>query len=286
MLNFLCPPLRLVAMFCGCSVLTAAGLANEPITVWLSDGRQVTGLADAQSDEQKLWLRREADRFELASGFPWDQLVTGQVGEKTMDLAALRDWVLVHKRPGRTVLEIGIRDDAERVSRIPSPATTEPERVQSLSIVATLAQWDGDAQTDGLRIFVAPLDARGQLVPIDGQIFFTLVVEIEKINGGQRGSLLPEFRQLDRGSFLVKLEHFADGPAAYNLPFSRQHPELDVNLGCQALVHARLGIPGHGVFEASDAQVSLREVSRFRDQLQLYSPHRYLPLEHGGPSRR
>ena len=149
-----------------------------------------------------------------------------------------------------------------------------------------LAQWDKDAQPDGLRIAVSPLDHQGRIVPIDGHVEFTLVVEQARINGGQSYAKSPQFAEAERFSFVVKREHFSEGGAFYELSFSKMHPDFDPNVASQALLHARLSVPGVGVFEASDAQICLREPSRFRDQLQYYSPGRYLPLESNGQPNR
>jgi len=56
-------------------------------------------------------------------------------------------------------------------------------------------------------------------------------------------------------------------------------PEQVFALAPEALVHARLGVPGQGVFSASAVDVCIRGLSRFRDQLQYFQGYRALSRE-------
>src|SRR5262245_60338813 len=58
-------------------------LAGEPITVELQNGNTVQGDPDAQTDETRLWLRRESDGIQLASGFLWSQVRQVKTGDQT-----------------------------------------------------------------------------------------------------------------------------------------------------------------------------------------------------------
>lgn len=279
--------LSMAARLCVILLPLAQCVAADPMTAELLDGREVSGVIDVKTDSDQLWIRRDEAHFSLISGFPWNQVRRGQIREQTLDRNALKAWALEHKQVGRLLLELESSTDSQQEQAATDPRFTSIESpVSSLAIESYLANWDSDAQSDGLRVFVSPLDSHGRIVPINGQIEYTLVVEEEKINGGQSGSLRPVFRELDRGSFVVRREHFSQGPAVYELPFNQQHPDIALNIATEALLHVRLGISGQGVFEASDAQVCLREKSRFRDQLQYYTPHRYLNIESGGKPQR
>jgi hypothetical protein len=238
---------------------------------------------DKKTDSQYLWLRRSGEQLDLVSGYRWDQVLHGRVADRTVDYSQLKAWASAHKQAGRDLAEIapGARGEVRMVTA--APAAMSMPRVKSLVVDAELAQWDKDAQTDGLRIFVYPLDAQGQIVPVDGHIELTLAVEREYTRVVPSYVRGPEFVEGDRRTFPVRREQFSAGPAIYELPLALWHPDFEPTLAQQALLHARLSVPGQGVFEASDAQVCLRQFSRFRDQLQLYTPGRYLPLEN--PSR-
>ena len=147
-------------------------------------------------------------------------------------------------------------------------------RVNSLRVEACLANWNADVYPDGIRVFVWPLDARGELVPVNGRIEFTLVVERNPSERGHRLRRPPEFEELQRKSFAVVQADFAGGPAVYEIPFNQLRPDATPELALQALVRGRLSIPGRGIFEASDAHVLLRDVSHFRDQLERYRGRR------------
>jgi hypothetical protein len=65
----------------------------------------------------------------------------------------------------------------------------------------------------------------------------------------------------------------------YQLPFRQFHPDFYFDVARQALLHARLGVPGQGLFMASDANVQMRGFSRIRDELQMKTPQRFFPQE-------
>lgn len=258
--------------------------AAESVTAILRDGRSVKGVIDIRTDAHHLWLRRTLDGFDLASGFAWTEVLAGRIEDRELDANQLQRWAEENKKPGRPFSQVARAQSSNLPSGVqPSAKRARPK---TLVIQAQLAQWDKDAQSDGLRIAVSPLDAHGQLVPVDGHVEFTLVVEHERIDGGQRFIKGPVFPEGERFSFVVSRQDFADGAAFYELAFSKIHPDFDPNIASQALVHARLSVPTVGVFEASDAQVCLRELSCFRDQLQYYTPGRYLPLESTGQPNR
>lgn len=279
--------------------LSQSGMASEIVTARLRSGRVVVGAVDARTNSQQLWLRRASTNFDLVSGFAWQEIVDGQIADVNLDSLQLRDWAVDHKHPGRKFYDLpasavdvpnaavmdGLGPQAcpqyAGGSNSDSLSASVNEKLRSIAVQAHLAHWDKDAQSDGLRIFVSTLGIDGYSVPIDGQIEFTLVVERELINGGQSYARRPDFVIRERRSQLVRRKDFIDGTAVYELNFSRFHPDFDPNVSLQGLLFARLSVPGQGVFEASDAQVFLREPSLFRDQLQYFTPGRYLPLESG-----
>lgn len=275
--------LSATAFFAVTESAAAENVAEEIVTVVLADGRTVTGSVDLKTDAQYLWVRRGEEQLDLVSGYPWNQVLEGHVGERKLERSELRSWASSRKQAGRKFAEIapGAPSDVRLISAATPSAPVSA--VKTLVVDAELAQWDKDTQTDGLRVFVYPLDAQGNLVPVDGHIELTLAVEREYARADSGFVKVPEFVEADRRTFAVRRAQFAAGPAVYQLPFDRWHPDFEFALAHQALLHARLSVPGQGVFEASDARVCLREFSRFRDQLQYYSPGRYLPLEN--PSR-
>jgi hypothetical protein len=269
------------SLFCGLMLLDDPCLSAEKITAFLTDGRQVTGLVDARTDSERLWVRREEINLEVASGFVWEVVADVRKDGQSLEPVEIQAMAMKDKP---TTLRFqkraeSLSDHPSSVAvKMPRPKTTT-EPVKSLVVRACLAQWDDDPQSDGIRVWVLPLDARGRLVPVDGQIDLSLVIQDRGPNRITGSSRYHGYGELDRISHMVRREHFKEGPAAYDLPFANRHPDVDINLATHALLNARLGVPGYGVFEASDAQLSIREFSYFRDELQLHFPQRHLPLE-------
>ena len=279
----------------GVLLLTLAGSglsAAEPIVVEMLDGSEVRGAVDFRTDEQCLWLRREAAGIQLCSGFPWEQVRKVRYDRQ---VHSWREFLAVAQRiktPAKTFAQIApfrrsdspASPDGRRTPQ--APRDTRDTRVQTLHVEAFLARWSRGQATDGLRVYVYPLNAAGELVPVDGQIEFTLFGEFENARGGEATVLSPEFCELDEMSELVRAGDFAHGAAVYAFPFRRFHPDVNFDVSRQAVLHARLGIPGQGVFEASDAWTRLRDFSRIRDQLQLYTQRRFFPGENALPLPR
>ena len=273
------------SLFYGVMLLTfirSSSAAEDVVRIHLDNGRTVAGQVHQATNARQLWLLRQAACVDLVSEIDWQRVTGGEVAGESLTRQELRVWAGKHAVTGRKVLELA-ETAPPTVEMLPAAPHA---KVQTLVIQAHVAQWDGDPQSDGIRVHLAPLDAAGQLVPIDGQVMLTLVAERKLLQGGQSYVGPPTFHELARQSFMVHRADFAGGPAIYDLPFAKIHPDFDPNLASESLVHARLGVPGQGVFEASDAQVQLKECSVFRDQLQYYTPGRYLPLEAGGQDRR
>lgn len=250
--------------------------AAEPIAAGLIDGRVIVGDIDDQTDAERLWLRREVDGVQLCSGFAWRQVQTVRRGQSELSGRDVLHAVESLKTPAKTFLQIVPAANPDVAAR---PRTVSERRVQSLHIEAQLARWGQGAATDGLRVFVYPLSADGEIVPVRGQLDLALMAELTNARGGEYSLLSPEFHELETSSELVRIDDFARGPAVYQLPFRRFHPDVDFDIAQCAIVHARLGIAGQGVFEASAACVPMREFSPIRDQLQLYRQQRFFPGE-------
>lgn len=271
--------LAVVAMIAGFSSLASA----EPIDVELADGTIVTGEVDAQTDADRLWLRREETGIVLCSGYSWDEVQALYRGQNRIVGTEIPKSIGDLKSPAKSVLDITPAISPEATARLTPanlPVTNTRPRIESLHIEAQLARWGRTAANDGLRVFVFPLSADGQLVPVRGQLGLSLFAEIVNARGGEYTVLRPDFRELESTSELVRISDFANGPAVFQLPFRRFHPDVDFDFAPGAVVHARLGIAGQGVFEASADCVPTRNFSPIRDQLQLYQGQRFFPGEH------
>ena len=106
-----------------------------------------------------------------------------------------------------------------------------------------------------------------------------LSVQVIGQNYARHGQAFPEIGRWNRRVRIADYDGLRG--ALYRLPFRTVNPELDMEFGSYGIVHARLGVSGHGSFEAS-LQVRVRTDSRLRDQLQLLKHRRFFPSERTG----
>lgn len=152
--------------------------------------------------------------------------------------------------------------------------------VRSLNIRATVANWDRDAEIDGLLLHVQPLDGFGVVVPVDGIVDVQLATETKLATGGRSLTRLDNtFNVTERWSVPIRAIDFDAAGTTVKLPFRRFHPERQFDIASSALAMAKLKLPTAGVFEASDPFVQLRPYSRFRDELQQLRGQRLFPGE-------
>ena len=152
--------------------------------------------------------------------------------------------------------------------------------VRSLNIRATVANWDRDAEVDGLLLHVQPLDGFGVVVPVDGIVDVQLATETKLAKGG-RSNVRDDntFSVPERWSVPIRAIDFDAAGTTVKLPFRRFHPERQFDIASSALAMAKLKLPTAGVFEASDPFVQLRPYSPFRDELQEWRGQRLFPGE-------
>jgi hypothetical protein len=247
---------------------------GSAITVALVDGREVSGEVARESDERMLWLARSEPGLAMTSGFVWKRVARWSgLGPA---IGPSKEWIEEQPLLAKT----------KTVEDVPPPATSvtlsvnpSQGRVDSLRAFAELAFWDNDALPDGLLVYVSPLNARGELVAVRGEVELTLYGMFHPRDESSRSAGAPAFPELERIGWQVRPSDFSQGPAVYRLPFSKTQPDTDLNLAAIGLLHVRLGVNGQGVWETSVADICTRPVSRFRDQLQHATQRRYLPNE-------
>ncbi len=267
-------PLALAAALVVASLAVAEGV----VSVATRDGRQLRGVVDARTDNERLWVRREAGGAALSASVAWDAIVAAEIDGMPIEAAELRE------------LRASLATAATPISAQPAKvvtATTLPKlpgfatRVRSLAIVdACLANWDADVEPDGLTVSVAALDDRGQPRPVRGSLAVRL--HGERRSNGEPG---PEFGVLQTWSQPVAASDFVEGVATYELPFRRVAPEWQFELLPDAVVEVRLGAFGAGNFAAS-APVALRQLNPLRDDLQLDRGTRFFSREWHGRNPR
>lgn len=275
------------------------------VTVTLVDDSTVTSVADAATDDQFLALRSSSPGILLRRFVPWRHIVKANVREQVLTSDALKS--LLKKKPlgrGDPVLSDGIHSspttsnmeadgvpfaadtDLAPVAEYQRPSNDRRHRVATLGFTATAANWDHDVAFDGIRVVVRPLNAFGDVIPVDGYITLKLFgqkyVPVGSVRDNRQTGALPA---LEKWSQKVRKQEFGLQGAVYQFPYRRTNPELVDDLWSIGLTHASLSVRGQGVFRASDDITALREFGPYREWHNQLTGTRFLPAENVPGSR-
>jgi len=260
-------------------------LAQGRVSVVTHDGRSHHGVVDSRTDQAALWLRHDEPTAALAFEVAWDKIAVVAVDGLEIPQA---DWQtqlgqIVEHRPALSVLLGPVERTPDPVASSPSRATARQPRIAAIALIAHLANWDSDAQADGIEVIVAAFDRTGQAWPVRGDLTVRLL--------GQRQtrSYRSTFGELQRWTEPVKAAHFGDPrfedattTARYRLPFRALEPEADLRIAPEAVVHASLGVAGQGRFEAT-ASLLVRKYNPLRERLQQRTGRRHFQVERARP---
>jgi hypothetical protein len=182
-----------------------------------------------------------------------------------------------------------VRDDSSPSdAQLVAQTLAAAPSVQSVRVEASVGNWDGDPEPDGLVVRVFPLDANGVITPVSA----TAVVTLTGVSGRRRPSpessmraVDDQFPRLGRWSETVRPSDYGVYGATFRLPFQAVDPGFDRHQRGYGLVHVRLTVPGQGVFEASSEPTTIRPLSVVRDRHESVHGTRRLPTESAGRSR-
>ena len=296
-----------------------AALLNKPVMATLSDGRTPRGVLSPKSGDDGLVLRTEVPGVAIESRFAWEivQAIEALPFAEAKPMPRPADPVPddedaapaspVEQVPDNAVPPAPTLPEARRPitnsplansgllpieanefgpfgfgpTEVPLDVVMLDHRraVKSLTIKATVANWDQDAEVDGLLLHVQPLDGFGIVVPVEGNLDVQLATEATLVTGGRSIRRDDSFRITERWSVPIHVNQFDATGTVVKLPFRRFHPERHFDIASDALALARLRLPTAGAFDASDPFVQLRPASRFRDDLQLQQSRRLYPGE-------
>ncbi|MDG1896436.1 MAG: hypothetical protein P8J37_16155 [Fuerstiella sp.] len=269
------------------------------VTVTLVDDSTVTSVPDAATDDQFLALRSSAPGILLRRFVPWQHIVKAHVGKQVFTSDALKillkktkldhgDLVLAdrnHSLPAASNTEAGEVPGAAGpavapVTEYQRQANTRRHRVATLEFRATAANWDRDVAFDGIRVVVRPLNAFGDVIPVDGYITLKLFGQKYLPVGSVRHNRQTDvFPALEKWSHKVRKQDFGLRGAVYQFPYHLTNPELVDDLSSIGLTYASLSVPGQGVFRASDGLTALRDFSPSRESHERVTGTRFLPAE-------
>ncbi len=294
----------LIVLAVGWTAPTAAA-AGETIGVALASGRIFVGQVDPRTDGEHLWLRAEGPGAWICRPIRWDRIVLARHGDQNLSSEELQAVSEVLKSAPPETLEGGdpnslpsppaphqdesATDEGRSVEPLPPPRQWIPDtrisnylraaraadsQVRWISIEAQVANWNQTVESDGIVVYLYPLDELGRVIPVDGTLDVDLIAAVP--NGAPLGVPFPE---IGRWTVHVTPDQFGPSGAMFKLPFQGAHPDFDLNLGPYGLVHARLSVPGNGSFETSQAMVRIRKYSAVRDENQQINGQRFFDVE-------
>jgi len=280
-----------------------ASTAEQPVVVHLASGRSLLATVAPQTDGARLWLRWRHGTISVLRPIAWERVVQAEYEGQGLSADQLRR-AIVQPEPLLSTREAPLAPHAGtfhlRSLRRPTPpvaqstrstssrpaiTTIEPGRgktpPKSLAIDAWVANWDSDVEVDGVVVEVRPLDARGAIAPVHGTLEVDLI-------GWRTGRTRPDRApiRLGRWTRSVRPDDFASPGTAYRFAFRSVHPEFNLRWAPYATVHARLSVPGRGVFDATSSDVRIRPYSALRDHLQQTTGQRFYDVERTGRSPR
>lgn len=260
--RFFAPCLVLLAVL-GSPRFAAAG---DLVVVWLTDGRMLAGEVDPRTNDERLWLRSASPTFVIATSAAWKHIKAVNANGERLTAEAFAERVdhFRPQQPDADTLPVSARTTGSNVTApvtrlyLPPNAAT---RVAWLDVEARVANWDRDAETDGIEIRILPRNTFGEVISGSGQITATLIAS------NRRAAHDPDaFPQLGRWSLQADTNDFGPAGAVYRLPFLGEHPEEVVSLEPYGLVEVSFYVAGEGRF-TSDATVSLRRFNPIRDDM-------------------
>jgi hypothetical protein len=279
-----------LALVVGC----CSSVRAVEVSVTVVEGRTFVAEVDGRSDDRLLWLRFENGRTTIRRSIAWSKVAAVREGATPSTVARLRD-LAMHARaaeratptisPGATATPSA--KGSLRTWRVPvdptAAAAAKAATVRSLQIDASPANWDADVEVDGVMLGFAALDEYGAPVAVGGTLEVELIAE--RLPPYSRGNAFPVLARWTRAVVVEETEQ-SGGYGRARLEFQAQHPEYELSLPRFALVHARLSVPGQGVFEASLDGLSLRGFTPVRDRLEAASGTRLFSSEKTGRGHR
>ncbi len=241
--------------------------ASDKVLVKLNNGNEVIGVESEPKDASKdhLWILREDPGIKILSGFPRENVVSIQPwkNNKIEQLPVPKtESININKGPSSSVEDMPSR----------SVATVE--------ITACVKNWDNDSLSDGIEVIVRPLDNYGNLVQTNGVVDFQLLGQRTAWKTSNQLKYFHDFDVITTWSKSLRAGDLTPQGYRFRLEFRNTHPDYDLDLDLEALVHARLNLVGQPVLESNSGPVLLRPFSKLRDDLQQFNGNRFFPEEH------
>lgn len=277
-------------------VAMAQSSENDELRVTLASGREFSGHVDPRTDNERLWLRAEGTATEVIRPIDWQRITAAEWDGSKLTAAELREMADQLKSPSaiktlrlHSVDEDGAvaGDTANRPQETHAEQAVSAGPIRSVDFDAQIANWDGDVEPDGLLVHLFPLDGNGDMTPVSGTLWVELIAprrrKYHEVPHGRGASV----ERIGCWSQLIRTDDLTAGGIVVKLPFQAIHPSFDEDIDTYGLVHLRLTVPGHGVFEDSYDGVRTRRVfTPTRDAILPSATGRYFHTERTGRGRR
>lgn len=276
-------------------VAITTGATAETVVVRLQNGRQLSATIHSRTDEAKLWLQYGTRSVTVIRPIDWQTIVWASLDGEQISVGRLKEHAASIVRPATPaaaptrIVRVPPADDRIRRATMADRARSAlgfTRRVDSVKFDASLVNWDGDVETDGLVLRLFPIDAQGHVVSTSGTLQVEFVAMRQRsYNSAPSGGGATADR-IARWVVRVDEADFQHGAATVKLPFQATHPEFDTDWFASGLVRIRFVVPGEGTFEESLDGIRTRPFSPLRDAMQRETGRRFLPSERTGRGQR
>lgn len=277
--------IRAVAFLLAClSIGSAIAQAGDPgpVAVPLRNGRVLTGEVDATTDEQLLRLRMATPRIVLVSTVRWDSVVRVDGTDRRWSRDELCEWARKERarlteseRDGKRVQQTSAVETPPRVDpaefasppqfppALHAPAMMPlvplgarpvviPVEIASLAVEVRPANWDADAEDDGLEVRLFPRTVGGILVPATGSVRVRLAGRRMMAADSRDLTLERSIRtELGHWSVPVRMCDYDDWGAVVRLPWQRVDPQCEPGFSVETEAIVEFGANGGRTFRAA-----------------------------------
>lgn len=239
------------------------------VDAYLKSGDSVQGELHRGTDSQALWLLRRDNRSSLAWSVPWTSIAWIEI-----DGARTGRGVAIELAPTLGAeIDITATLGAGAVKQFPT-GRRPLARIERIHVEAYSANWDSDAETDGLELLLIALDSTGCTNAVAGSL------QVELLGGRLTSRHLESYGELERWSERILPQQYdTNGVGRVRLAFRNIRPDLDSSIDPEGAVRVRFGADRQGAPYDAVVPVSLRSFSPLRDRMELNRGVRMFPSE-------
>lgn len=246
-----------------------AGDEATSTLVMLKDGRTVSGRLLPSDSDQTILIENSVRGIRLTTRIPVESVESIRSASESDSSAS----------DHRLAPATSPSPPARRISQARSlPESDTHSAVKSIAVDAWSTNWDADSAADGLRLYLSVQDHEQRLCRVPGQLSVRLMGIL------QPDQLWPytdrrskPVRLLESWTVPVTISSYQDGVAVVDLPYRRFAPQREVDVAPWGGIEVSFSVSSVGVFRAELTDIVLRDVSLFRDDLQMTTGRRTFP---------